>query len=217
MKQSKYDTNQDGMCDAPQCSGFIFLGRSFSWGPAIDQIMVADLAKIGLNADLKETETGYDTLVLVKKLIPISAYPGWGKDFASPFGFDYYIFNSAGIACTGASNYALVGMTADQAKECGVESEYNAALNYYPDHKIPSVDDKMAQCVALPADQVNGCFAELDKYLMETAVPWVPWSWAQNLVFTSPSVTQYAYDDFSGNISFCHVAVNNNKAPVSVV
>lgn len=216
MKQSKYDTNQDGMCDAPQCSGFIFLGRSFSWGPAIDQIMVADLAKIGLNADLKETETGYDTLVLVKKLIPISAYPGWGKDFASPFGFDYYIFNSAGITCTGASNYALVGMTPAQAAECGVTAEYNAALNYYPDHKLPSVDDKMATCVASPADQVNACFAELDKYLMETAVPWVPWSWAQNLVFTSPSVTQYAYDDFSGNISFCHVAVNNNKAPVSV-
>jgi len=128
MKQSKYDTNQDGMCDAPQCSGFVFLGRSFSWGPAIDQIMVNDLTKIGLNADLKETETGYDTLVLVKKLIPISAYPGWGKDFASPFGFDYYIFNSAGIACTGASNYANVGLTDAKAKECGVESEYNSEL-----------------------------------------------------------------------------------------
>jgi peptide/nickel transport system substrate-binding protein len=217
MKQSKYDTNQDGTCDAPECSGFVFLGRNFSWGPAIDQIAVADLAKIGLKADLKETDTGYDTLILVKKLVPISAYPGWGKDFASPFGFDFYIFDSAGITCTGANNYALVGMTADLAKECGVENEYNNALQYYPDHKIPSVDDKMNECVGEAADQVNACFADLDKYLMETAVPWVPWSWAQNLVFTSPTVTQYAYDDFSGNISFCHVAVNNGLAPKSVV
>jgi peptide/nickel transport system substrate-binding protein len=217
IKLSKYDTDKDGMCDAPECSGFIFLGRSFSWGPAIDQIAVADLAKIGLNANLKETDTGYDTLILVKKLVPISAYPGWGKDFASPFGFDYFIFNSAGIACTGANNYALVGITADQAKECDVEAEYTNALQYYPDGKIPSVDAKMAECVASASDQVNACFADLDKYLMETAVPWVPWSWAQNLVFTSPTVTQYAYDDFSGNISFCHVAVSNTEQPVSVV
>ena len=59
-------------------------------------------------------------------------------------------------------------------------------------------------------------FADLDKYLMETAVPWVPWSFAQNLVFTSPTVTQYAYDDFSGDISFSHTAVNNGKQPVNV-
>ena len=215
MKQSKYDTNQDGMCDAPECSGFIFLGRNFSWGPAIDQIAVADLAKIGLKANLKETDTGYDTLILVKKLVPISAYPGWGKDFASPYGFDFFIFNSAGISCEGANNYALVGITPQQAQECGVQAEYNAAQQYYPDG-FPSVDDKMAQCTAGAADQVNQCYADLDKYLMETAVPWVPWSFAQNLVFTSASVTQYAYDDFSGDISFSHTAVNNGLAPVNV-
>ncbi len=218
MKLSKYDTNKDGMCDAPECSGFVFLGRSFSWGPNVDQVMVGDLKKIGLNADLKETDSGYDTLILVKKLVPISAYPGWGKDFASPYGFDYYIFNSAGITCTGANNYALVGMTPAQAKECGVETQYNNAVAYYKSigQTFPSVDAKMAECVAKPADQVNACFAELDKYLMETAVPWVPWNWGNNLIFTSPTVTQYVYDDFSGEISFSHTAVNNGKEPVNV-
>ena len=94
----------------------------------------------------------------------------------------------------------------------------HAAVAYYKSigQTFPSVDAKMAECVAKPADQVNACFAELDKYLMETAVPWVPWNWGNNLIFTSPTVTQYVYDDFSGEISFSHTAVNNGLKPVNV-
>ena len=44
-------------------------------------------------------------------------------------------------------------MTEDQAKECGVQDEYNAAVQNYPDGKLPSIDDKMAECVALTADE----------------------------------------------------------------
>src|SRR5439155_18086201 len=154
------------------------------------------------------------TLQQVKKLIPISMVPGWGKDYASPYGFDFFIFDSAGIACTAAVNYSLVGMTAKQASDCGVKSEYDAYVA--ANGPIPSVDAKMSECVAKPADQVDTCFAELDKYLMETAVPWVPWNWGNNLIFTSPTVTQYVYDDFSGEISFSHTAVNNGKKPVNV-
>ena len=56
----------------------------------------------------------------------------------------------------------------------------------------------------------------MDKYLMETAVPWVPWSWGNNLVITSPSVTRYVYDTNAGVISLCQVAVNNGMKPVNV-
>jgi hypothetical protein len=31
-------------------------------------------------------------------------------------------------------------MTEDQAKECGVEDAYNKAIQFYPDHKLPSID-----------------------------------------------------------------------------
>src|SRR4029077_3914906 len=155
------------------------------------------------------------SLQTVKKLIPLSLVPGWGKDFASPFGFDFFIFGNAGLGCTTATNYALAGFTADNAKECGVEDAYNAAVAKYG--PIPGVSDAIDACVTKPSDQVNQCFADdVDKPLMETVVPWVPWSWANNLVITGTSVTNYEYDANAGVISFSWTAVDDGIAPVNV-
>ena len=30
-------------------------------------------------------------------------------------------------------------------------------------------------------------------------MPWVPWSWGKNLIITSPSVTQYVFDQNAGD------------------
>ena len=216
MKQSKYDTNQDGLCDAPECKGFLFLARSITPWTSLNQIAVQDLAKIGLEPKLSEvdTTTAYTTLQQVKKLIPLSLLAGWGKDYASPYGFDFFLFDTAGIGCSTAVNYSLVGITAAIAKECGVEDEYNKAVATWGD--IPGVDDKMDECVAKPADEVDTCFADMDKYLMETSVPWVPWSWANNIVITGTTTTNYEYDANGGVISLCWVAVNNGEAPQNV-
>ena len=129
MKQSKYDTNHNGICDdGGACDNILFLGRSTDPWPNMNQVAVASLKPILPGLDLKEvdTSTGYTTLQQVKKLVPISMVPGWGKDYASPYGFDFFIFDSAGIACTAAVNYSLVGMTEAQATECGVKPEYDA-------------------------------------------------------------------------------------------
>ena len=216
MKQSKYDTNQDGQCDAPECKGFLFLSRSTDPWPAMDQVAMQDFAKIGLQPKLSEvdTTTGYTTLQSVKKLVPISLVPGWGKDFASPFGFNYFLFDTAGLSCDTAVNYALVGLTAAKAKECGVESQYNSATSQFG--PIGSVDAKMNECVAKSSAEINACFAEMDKTLMEDIVPWIPWSWAQNLIITGTTTTHYEYDANGGVISLCWVAVNNGLAPVNV-
>ena len=184
----------------------------------MNPIVVQDLAKIGLQADLKQAEPGTvtTTLYTVKKLTPMSVGQGWGKDFASPFGFDYFVFDSAGIGCTSAVDEALIGISAEQASECGVTTEYNAALSNYPDHKIPSIDDQMDKCVALTGDELQSCFAELDKYVMETAIGWVPWSWGQSLQTTAPTVTQYVFDQNAGIPGVAHISVNNGKEPVNV-
>jgi peptide/nickel transport system substrate-binding protein len=216
MKQSSYKTDSTGKCIDPACNGWIFLGRNYPPWTDVDQVAMADMKEIGLTPKLVEvdTSTGYTTIEKVKQLVPASLVPGWGKDFASPFGFDYFIFDSAGIGCTTAANYSLVGITAQIAKTCGVTDQYNAYVQKFG--KVPSIDDQITKCVAEPASTQNDCFAAMDKYLMETAVPWVPWSWANNLVITSPSLTQYVYDTNAGIISLCMVAVNNGKAPVNV-
>lgn len=218
MKQSKYQTDSSGKCIDPACKGWLFLGRSESPWPNMNQIAVQSLQKIGLDPKLTEvdTSTGYTSLQIVKKLIPASLVPGWGKDYADPYGFNYFIFDSAGIGCKTAVNYSLVGMTPAQAKECGVEAEYNAAVKT-DGGNLPSVDAQMNKCFTASGEDRTNCFTEMDKYLMETAVPWVPWGWANNLVVTSPSVTQYQYDANAGTISLCWVAVNNGLQPQSVV
>jgi peptide/nickel transport system substrate-binding protein len=218
MKQSSYDTNQNGVCDdGGVCDNILFLGRSTAPWPQMNQVALASLKPIlpGLVLREVDTTTGYTTLQQVKKLVPISMVPGWGKDYASPYGFDFFIFDSEGIACTAAVNYSLVGITADQATECGVKDAYDAYVA--KNGAIPSVDDKMGECVAKSADQVDPCFAELDSYLMDTAIPWAPWLWATNFTSTNlGTVTHYEFDQNAGIISYVNTSVNNDLAPENV-
>jgi peptide/nickel transport system substrate-binding protein len=218
MKQAtKYDTNGDGQCDAPECSFLLLASNTQPWRN-MNPILVQDLAKIGLEAQLKEVapDVVNSKTVTVKNLVPMSFGQGWGKDYGSPYGFSYFVMDGDTISCTGSYDQGLLGMDADQAKECGVEAEYNAALQYYPDGKLPSIDDKLQECVALSGDQQQTCYADMEKVMMEQGMTWVPWSWGKNLIITSPSVTQYVYDQNAGDPAWAHIAVNNNKQPENV-
>jgi hypothetical protein len=44
---------------------------------------------------------------------------------------------------------------------------------------------------------------------MENVVPWVPYLFANAITVVNKSVTKYEFDQFSGTISLCHIAVNN--------
>jgi peptide/nickel transport system substrate-binding protein len=218
MKQSRYDINQNGICDdGGACDNILFLGRSEDPWPEMNQVMLDSLKGILPGLVLKEvdTSTGYTTLQQVKKLIPISLVPGWGKDYNSPYGFDYYIFSSDGIfSCTAATNYSLIGMSKDFAEGCGVGAEYDAYVKNNGD--VPNVDDKINECVAKPADQVNECYAQLDTDLMENVVPWIPWLWGNNWTSVNPSLTKYVFDGNAGTISYVNSAVDNGLDPVNV-
>src|SRR2546423_12753272 len=91
-------------------------------------IFTADLAKMGITLKAREldTSTAYTTVGTVDKLIPIGANAGWGKDYADPSTFAV-LFQSSGINCSGGINYSNIGMSAAQAKECGVTDAWNAA------------------------------------------------------------------------------------------
>jgi peptide/nickel transport system substrate-binding protein len=217
MKQSKYDTNQDGQCDAPECSFLLLASNTKPW-TNMNPIVVEDLAKIGLQPQLKEVDPDVvnSKAITVKNLLPMSFGQGWGKDFGSPYGFSYFVFDGDTISCTGSYDEALLGMDADQAKECDVEAEYNAAVQLYSDGKLPSIDDKMQECVALQGDEQQTCYADMERIIMEEGVVWVPWSWGKNIIITTPSVTQYVYDQSAGDPAWAHVAVNNGLQPQNV-
>ena len=104
----------------------------------------------------------------------------------------------------GQINYSEVGMSAAQAKECGVTSEYKQG---WPARCPTSTPD---QPVQRERRRPHQCWTGFDKNLMENVVPWVPYLWGNNLTVLNKDVTQYVFDQFSGIISLCHIAVSNN-------
>lgn len=218
MAQSRYDTDKNGVCDdGGACDNILFLGRSEDPWPEMNQVAVQSLSGIlpGLKLQEVDTSTGYTTLQQIKKLIPISLVPGWGKDYNSPYGFDYYIFSSDGIfSCTAATNYSLIGISKEMADSCGIGAEYDAYIQNNGD--VPNVDDKINECVGKPADEVNACYQELDTTLMTDVVPWVPWVWANNWTTVNPTVNKYVFDANANNFSYVNSSVNNGLAPENV-
>jgi len=217
MKQSKYDANQDGLCDAPECK-FLLLASNTSPWTSMNPILVQNLESLGMQPQLSEVKPDVvnSQSITVKNLVPISFGQGWAKDFGSPYGFDYFVFNGETISCTGSYDEGLLGMTEEQATECDVLDEYKAAVTNYEDGKLPSIDAKMAECVALLGEEQQTCYADMQKYMMEVGMTWVPWAWGKNLIITSPSVTQYQYDQSAGDPAWAHIAVNNGVAPQNV-
>jgi peptide/nickel transport system substrate-binding protein len=206
MKQSKYDSNGDGVCDSSVCNNVLMIGRTTPPRVNMDPTIENDLAQIGIKIKTRELDTGtaYTTIQTVKNLVPISNAAAWGKDYADPTTFAV-LFQSSGINCEGQINYSEVGMTADQAKECGVEDAFNKVGG-----NTLSVDDKIDNCNKLSGQDRTNCWIDLDKYLMENVVPWAPYIWPTNLTVLGDSVTKYEFDQFAGLISLCHIAVNNH-------
>jgi peptide/nickel transport system substrate-binding protein len=206
MKQSKYDSNKDGICDAPQCKNLVMINRNTPPHTDSEPVVASSLAKIGIQVKPRElaTSAAYATIQTVKNNIPIGLNASWGKDYADPYSFAV-LFDGRSIIATGNTNYSLVGITADQASKLGIEFPSGA--------QVPNVDADIDACQKIPNTQVDqriDCFVNLDKKLMEQVVPWVPYLWEKKITITAPSVTKYEFDQFSGHISLTQVAVNNN-------
>jgi peptide/nickel transport system substrate-binding protein len=212
MKQSAYDSNGDGVCDAAACNDVLMVNRNYDPWTQYSPIMQDSLSQIGINLKVRELDvsTAYTTIQTMNNLVPIAINAGWGKDYASPYGFDFFLFNTAGLACEGSVNYSNVGITQDKAAECGdnVLAAYNAAVAANGD--IPGVDADMEACVATPqGDAYNACWAALDQKLMEEIVPWVPYRWGSQNTVLADSVVKWVYDQSAGWTAYSRVAVDN--------
>jgi peptide/nickel transport system substrate-binding protein len=212
MAQSRYDSDGDGICDDPVCTDVLMINRNYDPWTNYTPIMQNNLEQIGIELTVRELDvsTAYTTIQTMNNLVPIAINAGWGKDYASPYGFDFFLFNTAGLACEGAVNYPNVGITEDVAAECGdnVLEAYNAAVE--ANGEIPSVDADMEECVATPpGPEYNACWAALDRRLMEEIVPWVPYRWGSNNTEISDAVVQWVYDQSAGWTAYSRTAVDN--------
>ncbi len=197
MKQSKYDTDGDGVCDDPVCEDVLQIGSNTPPNTDMLPVVESSLEKIGITLDSREVTDAYTPIQTVAKEVPISIRPGWGKDYPDAFTFVGFLFDSD-FPCTGNYNYSLVGLTEEKAKECGIDM---------PDEPIPSVDKDIATCVDLTGEERLNCWAELDKKLMEEVVPWIPYLDAQVVFGTSPRVTKFEFDQFAGHVAWSNIAL----------
>jgi peptide/nickel transport system substrate-binding protein len=219
MAESAYDSDGDGVCDDPVCDNVLMVNRNYEPWSEYTPILQENFAEIGINLKIREldTSTAYTTIQTMNNLVPIAVNAGWGKDYGSPYGFNFFLFNTAGLACEGSVNYSNLGITEDVAKDCGVTDAFNAITDNGA-NPIPSVDADMEACVALPAGaEYQQCWADLDTKLMEEIVPWVPYRWGAANIAVGTTIENYTFDQNAGLIAYARIAVNNGLTMDDVV
>jgi peptide/nickel transport system substrate-binding protein len=203
MAQSKYDTDQDGVCDAPECSDILTITDREDPYPDQMALLKQFLAPIGLTLDDKQLERGtmYTQCNDANSHHQLCAGPGWGKDYADGVTFGEPLFTSAGL-WESCCNYSLLGASPDQLTEWG-----------YDVTEVPSVDDMEDECAALePGDERFQCWAEFDRHLMEEVVPMVPYLFDNSVDILSDNIVHYSFDQFAGLAAFDSLAVPGNTS-----
>jgi peptide/nickel transport system substrate-binding protein len=197
MKGSKYDTNHNGTCGAPQCKGVLLIVDTRSQDTKMLPVIEADAAKIGITFTARTVDGAYPTIQNVSKNIPIAERTGWGKDYADPYTFFSPLFDGRTIIPTGNTNYSLIGITPKQCTQLKVTGNCN---------NIPSVSAQLDKCANLVGAAHVACYAALDKTLMTNVVPWVPYLWSKVTRITAKGVT-YQFDQFATTPAYAHMAV----------
>ena len=89
MMQSKYDTNHEGICDAPACKNVLAIGVVGTQTEAQDALIKANLAKIGIQLDLHslENSAAYNKIFDPKAHIAMTMFSGWLMDYPDAYTF----------------------------------------------------------------------------------------------------------------------------------
>jgi peptide/nickel transport system substrate-binding protein len=209
MRRSRYDHDHDGVCDDAVCSRVVMVTVPYPPYDAFATTLQGDFHRIGI--DLRVRELGWSAAFAavqdVGNLVPMAGHIGWAKDIPDPFAY-VSLFSSSGIRCEGQVNVSEVGMTAAQARECGILDDFRDV------GAPPSVDGRAASCEAMGlGPERSRCWIDLDRYLMEDVVPWIPYQWVRMQTVVAPTVTHYEFDQNSDLISLCRIAVDNGIDP----
>jgi peptide/nickel transport system substrate-binding protein len=204
MRQSRYDTDGDGICDDPACTDVPALARDFEPFPAVAESVRDDLAGIGVMLDL-------DVVPLFPDFFDIFADPtqhyamyvplGWNKDSLSPASFFVGQFYSS-VALAGTGNGSLVGATPEQLRQWG-----------YDVTQVPNVDAQIDACLPLTGAAQFECWASLDQHMMENVLPSISYGSGVGVVHASRRVVDYEWDQLIGAPSFDRIVLAPETTP----
>ena len=203
MAQSKYDTDQDGLCDAAPCKGVINVNRNFAPWATMGPIIEQSAEQIGIDIETREATRSAvnDASSTTARKIPFSSGNGWGKDFADPSTF-FVIYDGRNIIPSGNTAFSLVGVTKAQEQELGIT---------IPPGGVPSINADIDRCQPLAGQERTDCWTALDKKLTEEIVPQVGLIDANDVALVGPAVTQFDYDQFGLEPSLARLAVDPSQ------
>ena len=184
MKQSKYDTDQDGICDAPECKDVLTIGVVGRVYEAQDALIVQNLKKIGIELDLKSLENAaaYGKVLDPSADIPFQTFAGWIHDYPDGYTWFYPLMYGPSILDQYNSNYSLLGATPEQLKGYGTDIT-----------EVPTMDPQIEKCFPLEDQERTQCWADADKYMMENIAPVVPLIFSNVTNIVSSRVRGYVY------------------------
>jgi ABC-type transport system substrate-binding protein len=185
MAQSRYDSTHSGRCDSAACQHIVALTIVGAHHPTAFGTIVRDnLAEIGIDLVVQDVPgpAFFKTVGDPANRTPMAI--GWGLSKDYPSGSDFFTsLFSGGNGFASGANLSLLGATPDQLHGWG-----------YTVLSVPSVDDRIDECVALVGNGQPRCWATLDEYMMEKVVPVVPII-TENYVEVIPArVGSYSYD-----------------------
>jgi peptide/nickel transport system substrate-binding protein len=195
VRQSRYDKNHDGVCDAAVCRDVLGLSIGFGSFPGVGKEVARDVLPLGIHirAVAETSDKLFPAISDPKTHTPLALTIGWGKDYLNASNFFVPLFSRNQLP---GNDHSLLGATPAELRGWG----YKVA-------SVPAVDDRINQCLGLYGNTQIQCWASLDQYLTEQIVPWVPLLFEQNIYLTSTRVVAYSFDQFSNAPSLDRLAV----------
>jgi ABC-type transport system substrate-binding protein len=186
MRQSRYDTNGDGLCDLPACEHV----RAATREPydEVTRAVAGDLEALGINLDVEVLPRDDFFGLSSDPRAKVPLFVGLGYKSNHIAGAPWLLqFDGRVAIADDWGNTWLVGATPEQLSSWGYETT-----------EVPNVDERMAACQPLVGAAQFQCVASADQYLMENVVPMVPYSQDRYAAITSPRVLTYGFDELTG-------------------
>jgi peptide/nickel transport system substrate-binding protein len=186
MRLSRYDTDQDGTCDDAACQGIyvpVFDDRP-EVGLAADSF-ATDVGELGIQLDVERTSVDdiFGYWFDLSNHAPLLFTFGWGSDYLNGSSWFGPLATGPAIGTDAGGNFSLIGATDQQLADLG-----------YSTAGVPSLDGPISACVGRTGASQFECWAQVDQYLMERVVPWVPINNRQLSWLTSSKVIRSSVD-----------------------
>ena len=211
MARSDYDRDGDGVCDAQDCRDVELLAANYGRGGAgfpseriskIVDVIVRDLAPLGIEIHVRRISDGFASSDEVRAMatdpeqhVPLTVND-WQADFPGGSAFFPYWFDGRRIGEQDTYAVSLLGASPDQLAAWGYDSK-----------SVPNVDVRIDRCLASVGQVQVECWAELDQYLSDEVVPWVPLLFTQASRVTSTRIASFSWDQFVGMPALDRIAL----------